>query len=89
MSCSELGLKLASAEKELEIIRRERDRFERQATNLTQKYKAVDVDLYNELQVLGAEAAGRAGGLLRVLVHLRSMMMLMMMMRTRPTLHKV
>jgi hypothetical protein len=32
-------------------VRRERDRFERQATNLTQKYKAVDVDLYNELQV--------------------------------------
>jgi cell division protein FtsB len=48
---SELELRLSSLDKELEVLKRERDRFERQATNLTQKYKAVDVDLYNDLQV--------------------------------------
>ena len=52
---SELELKLSFSERELTLIKQERDRFERQATHLTQKYKAVDVAIYEQLQAEHAQ----------------------------------
>lgn len=59
-ACSDLKLQLELLRQQKEAADKRADRFERQATLLTKKYQAVDLDVYNSLQV-GAVAVCRAG----------------------------
>jgi hypothetical protein len=48
--CSDLKLQVERARREKLLSDQRADRFEKQATQLSQKYKAVDLDVYNSLQ---------------------------------------
>jgi hypothetical protein len=49
--CSELKLQLEFAKKQKEAADKQAARFEQQAMSLTKKYQAVDLEVYNSLQV--------------------------------------
>lgn len=57
-----LEANLAQLEQAKHLLTQERNRFERQATHLTVKYRAVDVDTYNQLQAEHAELKEQVTG---------------------------
>lgn len=48
--CSDLKLRLEHAERARDLAQARGDRFEKQATQLTQKYKSVDLDTYQSME---------------------------------------